>query len=238
MRDNPRLYVNAQLFKDEIITLSKEQAHYLVNVMRCGINDYITVFNGKDGEWNCEITSSSKKSCDIAPRNQIRPSEELPDFTLLFAPIKGHRNDNIIEKATELGIANIQPILTERTIVRKINAEKYLLTAIEAAEQCERVNIPLIKDISPLEVAIEEYDGKILFADEYGGGKKIGECFAQPAEKIALLVGPEGGFSQKEHDFTISQSNVIPISLGKRILRADTAAIAGLTLLQTYYGDF
>ena len=238
MRDNPRLFINFPFSIGAEIPLCKEHAHYVHNVMRLKEGDEITVFNGEDGEYSAKIKSCSKKSVIVELVTKLREQETLPDLTLFFAPIKGHRNDNIIEKATELGIANLRPILTERTIVRKINTDKYLLTAIEAAEQCERLNIPKIAELNYLASAIEGFDGKVLFADEAGGGKTIANANPEKDERIALLVGPEGGFSDKEREFLLSHTNVIPIALGKRILRADTAAIAGLTLLQTFYGDF
>jgi 16S rRNA (uracil1498-N3)-methyltransferase len=238
MRDSPRLFINFPLKFGADITLCKEHTHYIHNVMRLKEGDKITVFNGEDGEYLANIKTASKKSVQIVLEEKIHGQEILPDFTLFFAPIKGHRNDNIVEKATELGIANLNPVLTERTIVRKINIEKYRLTTIEAAEQCERLNIPNIHELTYLVTAVDNFEGKILFADEAGGGQSIATALPEKPQKIAFLVGPEGGFSPKEREFLLSHTNVIPVHFGRRILRADTAAIAGLILLQTFYGDF
>ena len=167
MRDKPRLFIDTELVIDQEITLSKEQSHYIANVMRKDIGDEICVFDGKNGEFDAKITHVSKKSVTIECVKQIRAQDDLPNITLFFAPIKGHRNDNIIEKATEIGIKNIFPIISERTIVRKPNIEKYRLNAIEAVEQCESLTIPNFYPEKNLMDAINAFEGdKIFFADE------------------------------------------------------------------------
>lgn len=239
MRTSPRIYINTSLQLGDIIELSREQTHYLTNVMRIVLGSEIIAFNGIDGEFSCRMHEIHKKSCKIECIEQIRPQVQLPEITLFFAPIKGHRNDNIIEKATEIGAKYIIPIITERTIVRKPNIEKYCSTAIEAAEQCEGLNIPIISDAQNLLDALVNFKGdKILFADETGGGKKITEAANSIDKSIGILIGPEGGFSEKEHSQILQISKIIPISLGQRILRADTAAIVSLALLQNSWGDW
>lgn len=239
MRDFPRLYIDDLLEIGVKFTLSKEHCHYLNHVMRRKLNDKIMVFNGKNGEFIAQICEISKKSIEIEIIEQTRIQSILPEITLYFAPIKGHRNDNIIEKATEIGIKNIVPIITERTIIRKPNIEKYLSIAIEAAEQCESLNIPNINQENNLIDAVLNSQANIIFfADEAGGGKSLASCLSFNFQNIALLIGPEGGFSQNEREKLLSIDKICPISLGPRILRADTAAISGLCLLQTFWGDW
>ena len=239
MRDKPRLYIDTELAIGQEINLSKEQSHYIANVMRKNIGDEICVFDGKNGEFDAKITQVSKKSVTIECIKQIRAQDNLPNITLFFAPIKGHRNDNIIEKATEIGIKNIFPIISERTIVRKPNIEKYRLNAIEAVEQCESLTIPNFYPEKNLMDAINAFEGdKIFFADEAGGGNFIKNAVSQNDKSIALLIGPEGGFSEGERKKLLTNKKVCPISLGGRILRADTAVITGLALLQSFWGDW
>jgi 16S rRNA (uracil1498-N3)-methyltransferase len=239
MRDAPRLYINSKMAIGQEINLNKDQNHYICGVMRKNLNDEIVVFNGENGEFLAKIIEAAKKSSIIACVEQLRPQIELPQIQLFFAPIKGHRNDNIIEKATEIGVRYIQPIITERTIVRKPNIEKYLQNAIEAAEQCEGLNVPQIFPELDLQKAIDNFDGdKIFFADEAGGGAFLKNKASQNDKKIALLIGPEGGFSPRERNIILQNPKICPISLGTRILRADTAVITGLALLQTFWGDW
>lgn len=245
MRDKPRLYINQKLEIEMFGNLSKEQAHYLCNVLRLPIGGEFMAFNGFDGEYCAKITEANKKGAIFQCVEKFKEQDEVPNISLFFAPIKGHRNDNIIEKATEIGIKNIQPIITERTIVRKINVEKYQAIAIEAAEQCERLNVPDIQEIKGL-FEVLEYTDKgvaILFADELGAtelssAKDIASINLRDKAKIALLIGPEGGFSAKEREKILKYENVTPITLGPRILRADTAVISGLTLIQKFGGDW
>lgn len=239
MRDKPRLFIDKELVIDQEINLSKEQSHYIANVMRKNIGDEICAFDGVNGEFDAIITQASKKSVTIKCVKQTRAQDDLPNITLFFAPIKGHRNDNIIEKATEIGIKNIFPIISERTIVRKPNIEKYRLTAIEAVEQCESLTIPNFYPEKNLMDAINSFEGdRIFFADEAGGGNYIKNAVSQNDKSIALLIGPEGGFSESERNRILENKKVCPVSLGKRILRADTAVISGLALLQSNWGDW
>ena len=215
MRDKPRLFIDTELVIDQEINLSKEQSHYIANVMRKDIGDEICVFDGKNGEFDAKITQVSKKSVTIECIKQTRAQDDLPNITLFFAPIKGHRNDNIIEKATEIGIKNIFPIISERTIVRKPNIEKYRLNAIEAVEQCESLTIPNFYPEKNLMDAINAFEGdKIFFADEAGGGNFIKNAVSQNDKSIALLIGPEGGFSEGERKKLLTNKKVCPISLG------------------------
>lgn len=240
MKFVPRLFVNDKLEALQDIIISKAHSNYLFNVLRLLEGDYFLAFNGKDGEWRIEVASASKRNGTGKCINQTRVQTDLPDITLYFAPIKGHRNDAIIEKATELGASNIVPIITEYTIVRKSNLEKMKQIAIEAAQQCERLCIPKIHDQITLEKLLEEPERAetLIFADESGSGRFDQDLIKNLSGKVSLLIGPEGGFSEIERQRLVAKSNVIPISLGKRVLRADTAVFAGLTLIQALCGDW
>lgn len=239
MRDSPRIFIETDLFQSGNFELNRDQTHYLLNVLRKGIGDEVIVFNGRDGEFCAKIENIGKKSTNLVTVSKIRDQNELPNLTLLFSPIKGHRNDNIVEKATEIGTKCLFPIICERTIVRNANIEKYRANAIEAAEQCEGLNVPQILPASHLFDAINNIDcDLILFADETGGGKAIGDIIDQNIKSIALLIGPEGGFSNQERQKLLQYEKVKAFSLGPRILRADTAAITGLALIQSNWGDW
>lgn len=239
MRDSPRIFTDNALIIDAEIEIDRDQTHYLVNVLRKGEGDEVVIFNGKDGEFCAQIGKIGKKSALLKCLSKTREQNQLPEVTLLFSPIKGHRNDNIIEKATEIGTKTIQPIICERTIVRNANIEKYRANAIEAAEQCEGLNIPMIAPACNLTDAINSYTGElILFADEAGGGKSVQELIHEGINSVALLIGPEGGFSDNERRKLLQNEKVRAFSLGPRILRADTAVISGLTLIQSHFGDW
>lgn len=241
MKFIPRLYIDDAILGEGVeFPLSKPHCHYLFNVLRLGENDEFFGFDGKNGQWLIKIIAASKKNGMAKCIEQTREQEFLPDLTLYFAPIKGHRNDAIIEKATELGATKIIPVITEHTIVRKTNSEKMRANAIEAAEQCERLNVPQIEETISLDSLLGSYpeNAALVFADEAGDGVFIADALKNAPEKLGLLIGPEGGFSPKERERIISHKATIPISLGKRILRADTASFAGLSLIQTFWGDW
>lgn len=239
MRDSPRIFVKNALELDCEIEITRDQTHYLTNVLRKTVGDEIIVFNGQDGEYCARIVGIGKKSSVLKTFSKTRNQSNLPEITLLFSPIKGHRNDNIIEKATEIGTKYIQPIICERTIVRNANIEKYEANAIEAAEQCEGLNIPKTSPARNLFDALNNIESElILFADEAGGGKSISELLDKNTKSVALLIGPEGGFGVVERQKLLQMPSVRAFSLGPRILRADTAAITGLTLIQSYWGDW
>lgn len=241
MRDSPRVYINDELQMCQAITLSHAHAHYINNVMRLNhVGAEVMVFNGKDGLWQCEIKEIGKKFCTIMPVLQIKEQYSQKPLTLYFAPIKGGRTESIIEKATELGATKIVPIVTERTIVRSVNIQKLDAVAIEAAEQCERLNIPQIDDaISLGELLAQNRDNEIIFyADESQENVSILHSQVTEGANFGLLVGPEGGFSAKEREKIIAAKNFLPISLGSHILRADTACYAGLSLIQAKWGDW
>lgn len=239
MKPNQRLYVTSPLGEGHTIELSAAHAHYLGNVLRLPLGAQVSLFNGRDGEWTASLTALTKKGGSGLCGVQTRTKMAEPGLWLLFAPIKGDRSDLIVEKATELGVAGIIPIITERTIVRKTNHERLITRAIEAAEQCGRLSVPEILDPHPLSDFFETPvdDGILLFADEARDGSTIDAALSLKPSKVALLIGPEGGFTPAERARLSGCAHVHSISLGPRILRAETAVFAGLSLIQSVWGD-
>jgi len=243
MRENytlPRLYVEADLSPGKDIALSKEQAHYLINVLRKHEGDHIRVFNGRDGEWRAEIRSASKRSTALQVTKKLREPQTAPDIWLCFAPVRKHRNTFIIEKATELGVARLMPVVTKRTQFPKLKLGKMRLQIIEAAEQTERLDLPKADVPISLIEMLSGWDKKrtLIFADETGDAATAQEVLKDLKGPAAILIGPEGGFDPKERDMLRSKPYITPVSLGPRILRADTAALSLLTLWQAVQGDW
>ena len=242
MRENytlTRLFLEADLSQGDDIDLSREQAHYLGSVLRRVEGASIRVFNGRDGEWRAEISEIGKKSGRLSVIESLRDQNEVPDMTLLFAPVRKHRTGFIIEKATELGVKTLKPVLTTRTQFPRFNHDKARLQAIEAAEQTERLDVPDIQSLQPLKDVLASWGGRpILFADEAGGGQSVEAAVKNISAPAAILIGPEGGFSPEERQELLSLDYVTPVSLGPRILRADTAALSLLTLWQALSGDW
>jgi 16S rRNA (uracil1498-N3)-methyltransferase len=240
MKPSQRLYVKPNLAAATTIALEAGQAHYLANVLRLPIGGEVLLFNGKDGEWLANLSAASKKGGEVVCVSQTRTQDKVPDLWLLFAPVKGDRTDYIVEKATELGAAGIIPVITERTIVRKVNLERLQARCIEAAEQCGRLSVPIMMDAKPLSAFYEtpSDDGIVLFADEAGDSVTIGAALAIKTSKVALLTGPEGGFTPAERAKLRACAHIRAICLGPRILRADTATFAGLALVQSVWGDW
>lgn len=240
MKPSQRLFVTSPLSEDARVALSANQTHYLANVLRLPIGGEILLFNGSDGEWSATLGSATKKGGEVTCVHQTRVQINVPNLWLLFAPVKGDRTDYIVEKATELGVAGIIPIITERTIVRKVNVERFQARCVEAAEQSGRLSVPVVMDAQPLNALYEtpRDDGILLFADEAGERKSISATLSGMPSKVALLTGPEGGFTSSERSKLRACGHVRPISLGPRILRADTATFAGLALIQSAWGDW
>ncbi|MDO8290005.1 MAG: 16S rRNA (uracil(1498)-N(3))-methyltransferase [Parvibaculum sp.] len=244
-----RLYVEADLAAGADLTLDKDQSHYLVNVIRMGIGARVLLFNGRDGEWAGEITEASRKSASVSLVAQTRPHEPLPDIWLLFAPVKKARLDFIAQKATEMGAAVIQPVLTRRTIVSRIKDERLAANVIEAAEQCGLVCVPEVREAEKLTHLLDHWTAnnparQILFCNEAappGGALTNLETIAKAHPRgtpFALLVGPEGGFDPQERAALLKRTDTHALSLGPRIMRADTAAIAALAAVQLVLGDW
>jgi 16S rRNA (uracil1498-N3)-methyltransferase len=224
-----RLFVTSPLQAGAALAASEAQSHYLANVMRRAVGDEVRIFNGKDGEWTARITAISRKAVRLEPLALMRPQASDADCWLCFALLKRQKTDLVVEKATELGVSVIQPIITERTQTDHVNLERLRAIAIEAAEQCERLMVPEIRAPVRLPALLAAWPGerRLFVADERrtGAGLRPPGNALQP---IALMTGPEGGWTSRELDGIGAHPLV---SLGPRILRAETAAIAGLALL-------
>lgn len=234
-----RLYIDHPLGAGERVTLSREQAHYLFGVMRLGAEDDVLLFNGRDGEWRARVLESFKRGGVLECADQTAPLKMPPDVWLVFAPIKKDRTSFIVEKATELGAARIVPMQTEFTQdAKRVRQDKLHAHALEAAEQCGGTYVPVVDKVVKFSKLLDNWDParRILFCDE----AMAGQSPALPDHRgpWAIFIGPEGGFSDKERDRLRGLSCAHPISLGPRILRADTAAVAALTLWQNALGDW
>lgn len=242
MRENYtliRLYLDTNLSGGQRLELSKAHGHYLSNVLRKGVGDDLRVFNGADGEWRAQITDAAKKPVSIEILERLRVPKACPDITLCFAPLRKHRNAFIAEKATELGVSILQPVITARTQFPKLNLDKMRAQIIEAAEQTERLDVPRLGQVMSLDNMLSAHrDCPVFFADEAGGAMPAMDAMQHYTGPAAILIGPEGGFTDQEREILQAQDNVVPISLGPRILRADTAALSVLTLWQSMHGDW
>lgn len=235
-----RLYVEAALSTGGVFELGPDESHYLCNVMRLAEGDVIGCFNGA-GEYECRIAEAHKKHCRIEALAKIRDASAVPDIWLLFAPLKKDKTDFVIEKATELGVRTIVPVITQNTIAGNIRTERFAAQAKEAAEQCERTDIPQIRDAVALErlLSVWPEDRILFFMDETLQGADCAAVFNDYKNKpAAILVGPEGGFTPKEKALLDAKPFVRGITLGPRILRAETAACAALAVWQAVSGDW
>jgi 16S rRNA (uracil1498-N3)-methyltransferase len=235
-----RLFVASPLARGAQIELGPEQAHYLKNVMRLKEGDAVALFNGSDGEFRARIESFAKRAALVLIGERSRPQAAEPDLWLVFAPIKRARIDYLVEKATELGASALVPVITRHTQVERLNLERLRAHAIEAAEQSERLTVPRIAEPRALDDVIAAWDTsrRIMLCDESGTAPPASVAVAnQTAEKWAVFIGPEGGFAETELDALRKLPFVSPVSLGPRILRADTAALAGLAVLQALRGE-
>lgn len=244
-----RLFVEADLRAGADIALDRDQSHYLLNVLRMGAGGQVLLFNGRDGEWAAGIADASRKSCRLIVRERTRPHEPLPDVWLLFAPVKRARLDFIAQKATEMGASVIQPVLTRRTIVSRVKDARLQANVIEAAEQCGLVAVPQVREAERLEEILDRWSvlapgRRILFCDEAaapGAARAALERLAAGGGRgapWAVLIGPEGGFDPAERARLVARADTAPLSLGPRIMRADTAAIAALAVFQLVLGDW
>lgn len=235
----PRLYVEADLAEGEV-TLDPSQSHYLVRVMRRQVGDRLRLFNGRDGEWVGTVADADKKACGLAVSERTREQAEVPDIWHCFAPIKKGPTDYLVEKATELGVRRLLPVLTARTENRKPNVEKLSAVAREAAEQCECLAIPAIAGPVSLSELLRDWpqDRVLLFLDEARDAKPLAEnAKANAGSPAALITGPEGGFTNEERDMLLAYPSSVPCSLGPRLLRAETATAAALAIWQSVAGD-
>ena len=231
----PRLFVRAQLGEGVRVDLDAGQTNYLGNVMRLGEGAELLVFDGSSGEWLARISEAGKKRMALTVERRTREPEAIPDVWLAFAPVKRTQTDWLVEKATELGAAKLIPVITHRTIAERVKLERLGSIAIEAAEQCGRTRLPTIDVPVSLAQFLKQSDRPIYFADE-GGGEPAASAF-KPGPAV-ILTGPEGGFTDDERAAIRAVSNAIPVSLGPRILRAETAALAALAAYMAVAGDW
>jgi 16S rRNA (uracil1498-N3)-methyltransferase len=237
---SPRLFVDAPLSADGRVALEREQGHYLGNVLRLGAGDSILVFNGRDGEWRATI-EGRKRPEQLTLTEQTRPQETPCDLHLMFAPLKHARLDYMVQKAVEMGASLLAPTLTQFTQVSRVNLERMRANAIEATEQCGILNLPEIEEPMPLVRRLAGRDGQrlLIFCDE--AAPQAGPLKALSTDNpggLDVLIGPEGGFSEEERALLLRQPRLVRLSLGPRILRADTAAVAALALVQAALGDW
>ena len=235
-----RLYVEHPLGAGQTVPLSRDQAHYLYGVMRLAEGAQVALINGSEGEWTAEVVEAGKRGGVLACRDQAAPQMMPPDLWLLFAPIKKARTDFIVEKAAEMGAARIIPVQTDFTNAERIRQDRLQAHAVEAAEQCGGTFVPPVDDLQKLDRLLADWpeDRHLIFCDESLVGARAALEAAPKGEKWAILIGPEGGFSETERDRLRSRSYCTAVSLGPRILRADTAAVAALTLFQSTRGDW
>jgi 16S rRNA (uracil1498-N3)-methyltransferase len=235
-----RLYVTADLGNGVAVALDEGQAHYLLHVLRAQAGNRVLLFNGRHGEWQAEITQAGKRGVTVGCLKQTQPQAEAPDIWLAFAPVKKTPSDYLVQKATELGASVLQPVFTRRTIVSRINQERMTANAVEAAEQSGRLSVPDVREATSLDKLLASWPQKrwLFFCDEGGDAKPLAEAARWIGGPVAILTGPEGGFDPAERGMLRAQPFVTPVTLGPRILRADTAALAALAIWQSVAGDF
>jgi len=237
----PRLYVSASLAAGAAVTLAEDQAHYLLHVLRLGVGATFRLFNEADGEWLAEIVAARKRDLTLRCERKLRDGHALPDIDYLFAPLKHARLDYLAQKATEMGAARLRPVITRRTVAERVNVERLRSNVVEAAEQCNLVALPRVLEPEPLEHVIAAWpkERRLIFCDESApGSNPLSVLQRLDRGPLALLIGPEGGFAPEEQKLLASQTFVSAISLGPRIMRADTAAVAALALVQAVLGDW
>ncbi|HVO16854.1 MAG TPA: 16S rRNA (uracil(1498)-N(3))-methyltransferase [Alphaproteobacteria bacterium] len=236
-----RLYVGDALAAGRTVTLDRAQAHYLRNVMRAKAGDALLLFNGRDGEWRASVGALGKTGGEAQLEARTQPQRASADLWLLFAPLKSGRIEFLVEKATELGVAVLAPVLTERTVVRRVNAERLRAHAVEAAEQSGRLDVPELRAARPLFHALEGWpeERPLFLCDETGRGVPVARAVPDRRNRPgAVLIGPEGGFAPAELDALEKLAFVSRVGLGPRILRAETAALAALACWQALAGDW
>ena len=236
-----RLYVTENLAQDGQVEVGRDQAHYLTNVLRMGEGAELLVFNGRDGEWRARIDSVSKKAVRLQLVELSRQQTPDTDLIYCFAPIKHGRLDYMVQKAVEMGAGTLQPVLTQHTQVTKLGTDRLRANVIEAAEQCGILSVPEVREPVKLEKLLDGWDNDraLVFCDEsVEHNNPLVQLEQLKGRKCGLLIGPEGGFSEGERTYLRSLPFVLPIPLGPRILRADTAAVAALALIQSVIGDW
>jgi 16S rRNA (uracil1498-N3)-methyltransferase len=238
---SPRLFVDHPLKGDLTVALDRDQSNYLGNVLRLAAGDSVLVFNGRDGEWQAAI-SGRKRPDQLTVLAQTRPQDRLPDVAYVFAPLKHARLDYVVQKAVEMGAASLQPVVTRHTQVSRVNTERMRANVVEAAEQCGILSLAGVAE----PVSLERYLGQrgggrlLVFCDEAADvGDPLAALKGAPRSGgIDVLIGPEGGFAEEERALLLKQPNILRLALGPRILRADTAGVAALALVQAALGDW
>lgn len=238
-RSAPRLFVPQQLAVGEIVVLSGNQAHYLSRVMRVKVGDVAILCDDLTGEWTASVATADKREVVLEVKECLRRRQEVPDFWLCAALLKKDCFDLVLEKATELGVAKIQPVITRRCIADKLNLDRAQVIVTEAAEQCARTALPEVTEPIKLEAMLANWPAEraLFFADEMGG-EPAAAAFSAAGSPAAIIIGPEGGFDQSERNLLRELSQVKPITLGPRILRGETAAIAAIALWMGTTGDW
>ena len=236
-RSLPRLFVRQPLGEDARVELDGNAANYLGNVLRLGEGGEVLLFDGASGEWLGRIVETGRKRMALTAERQTRALEQVPDLTLAFAPVKRSQTDWLVEKATELGVARLIPVTTQRTVVERVKLERLQAIAIEAAEQCGRTRLPeIIEPVSLSQLLKQREPGRALFFADEAGGEAVATAF-KPGPAM-ILTGPEGGFTDEERAAIRATPGAVPISLGPRILRAETAALAALAADMALAGDW
>jgi 16S rRNA (uracil1498-N3)-methyltransferase len=238
----PRLFVDAPMSEGLAVPLERDQSNYLGNVLRLAAGDVVLVFNGRDGEWEAEIVGR-KRPDGVIVRARTRPQDHLADLTYVFAPLKHARLDYMVQKAVEMGACRLQPVLTRHTQVSRVNGERMRANVIEAAEQCGILSLAEVADPVPLErfLAQRTPERLLVFCDEaaeLGDPMATLKAVGRSLAGIDLLIGPEGGFAEEERTLLLRQPHLVRLALGPRILRADTAAVAALAVIQSTIGDW
>jgi 16S rRNA (uracil1498-N3)-methyltransferase len=239
----PRLFLDHPLQAGGRIPLERAQANYLLNVLRLGNGGSVLTFNGRDGEWRAEIAVEGRKAADLVCAEQVRDQTLPTDLLYLFAPLKHARLDYMVQKAVEMGAGSLRPVFTQRTQSSRVNLDRMRANVIEAAEQCGVLSVPEVLPELDLEKALKELEpGRtLIFCDEdapSGSPVDLLSSLRNPQAKLAVIVGPEGGFTDQERALVAAHDSCIRVSLGPRILRADTAAVAALALVQATLGDW
>jgi 16S rRNA (uracil1498-N3)-methyltransferase len=239
---SPRLFVDAPLAAGETVALERSQSNYLGNVLRLSAGDTILVFNGCDGEWQASI-AGRKRPDSLTIVARTRPQDRLPDLTYVFAPLKHARLDYMVQKAVEMGASALQPVLTRFTQVGRVNSERMRANVIEAAEQCGILSLATVEEPVPLDRYLSQREAQrlLVFCDEAADTANPLQALQgglAASSGIDVLIGPEGGFAEEERAVLLRQPQTLRLSLGPRVLRADTAAVAALALVQAALGDW
>ncbi|WP_114521935.1 16S rRNA (uracil(1498)-N(3))-methyltransferase [Altererythrobacter sp. ZODW24] len=238
-RSAPRLFVDEPLSLGQVVTLEGNQAHYLSRVMRAAEGDAVILCDNRTGEWASRVTAANKRSIAVELVERLRPREQVPDLTLCAALLKKPNFDLVMEKATELGVRAIQPIITRRCVADRLNLDRAKAIVTEAAEQCARTALPALSEPIKLDASLRDWpeDRALFFADETGGALAAAE-FSSHSGPAAIIIGPEGGFDDAERAAIRALPQAKAISLGPRILRGETAAIAALSVWMACAGDW